>query len=438
MFAEQGIFRASFARRAVGTTCASSTGVRSVWGRVGIFLAPIAACSTTTGSGPSGGLDQYTTELRVDAGRRVVVLAVDDGPSAAATSVRETATGLLRATLENRFAAGVGGGLGSDWARADLRVVVVHPSNAGSARAVGPSDDPGLAVVAANASTRDIDAMADAAGRAIDANVAPAGAPYTLLDATARTLRLVTGARAPEDAHEADLVASLGTPEVVAFVIATSRDDEGAESVGEDAAWRPPIAIEGSALFAPLTGAGAPCSGTRAPPTRLGAWAAALHGTDVYTRDYDPACIDDAAELVQTGFLGAAIGEASAACFPAPLAHDADGAGACVVTATMDDGGPCSSHPGMVDPEDADGVRRPRAVSVGARGTSRVCEVRALVGEQAAACRESAACTGCGPGWCDTRTVVEGCGGGGSFRMVHGAVPPGAATLDLTCNLATR
>jgi hypothetical protein len=410
--------------------------MRFMWGMVGGLLAaaPIAACSDgATVIAPSGHAEQFQTEFSLDAGRIVVVLAVDDGPSRESASVRETAKGLLRTTFEDQFVR-AGGHVGSDWARADLRVVVVHPSAAGSARAVGPSDDAALAVVTDDATTEDIDAMADATGRAIDGSVAADGAPYALLDATARTIELVTGARAPRDAREAALAASVGTPEAVAFVIATSRDDEGPEDVGGDAP--PRTRIDESAILAPKTGAGAPCSEDLMLPARLGAWAAALEGAHVTTTAYDPACADDAASLAQSGLLGAVIVDFGPACLPAPIAHGADGAGACVVTATMFDAQPCSTHPGMIDPRDADGVRRPRTAP-GEPGPTRVCEIVALAGEQALACGESAACTGCGPGWCDFAATHE-CTIGGALRIVHGATPPGRAVLDVACDVASR
>lgn len=406
-----------------------------MWGMVGALLAagPTAACSDgATTVAPSGHVEQFQTELSLDAGRIVIVLAVDDGPSRESASVRETAKALLRTTFEDRFARAIAH-VGSDWARADLRVVVVHPSAAGSARAVGPSDDAALAVVTDDATTDDIDAMADAASRAIDGSVAAAGAPYALLDATARTIELVTGARAPRDRREAALAASLGTPELVAFVIATSRDDEGAEDVGRDAL--PRTRLDASAILAPKTGPGAPCSADPIP-ARLRTWTAALEGVHVMTTAYDPACADDAGALARGGLLGAVIGDFGPACFPAPIAHGADGAGAGVVTATMFDAQPCSIHPGMSDPRDPDGVRRPRRAP-DYPGPTRVCEIVALAGEEAIACRESAACTGCGPGWCDF-AASHGCPVGGDLRIVHGAMPPARAVLDVACDLARR
>ena|ERR1019366_658771 len=414
-------------------------GMRCLWAVVGALLAPALACACsggTTVSVPSGVTEQYTDEFLIDVARRVIVLTVDDGPGADSAAIRQTTKTLLRTTFEERFAVGSRAGLESDWARADMRVVIVHPSVGGSARAVGPSDDPALAVVSDHASTAAIDVMADEAGRTIDAAVAPAGAPYPLLDATVQTIGLVTGARAPEDAHEAALVASLGTPEIVGFVVATARDDDGTTAVRGDVARTTPVWFDDEAIFAPGAGADAPCSGDLVLPERLAAWSRALQAARVYTEAYDTTCQDDVSRLAQSGFLGAIVDDGFHSCFPAPIAHDADGAGVCVVAVTMFDGASCSSHPGMLDPRDPDGVRRPRTAA-DATGPTRVCEIQALAGERAAACRESNACTGCGAGWCDF-TADRRCGAVGALRIVHGAVPPGRATLDVTCDLAPR
>ena len=141
-------------------------------------------------------------------------------------------------------------------------------------------------------------------------------------------------------------------------------------------------------------------------------------------------------DLADRGFLDSLISDSANQCFPAPIAHDARGAGECVVTATMLDASPCSSHPGMLDPRDTNGVRRPHAIVADGGGIlERVCEIQPLAGEQAAACRTSFTCTGCGPGWCDA-ALNHLCPQGGFLRVVHGATPMGSAILDITCDLA--
>jgi hypothetical protein len=399
-------------------------------------LASLAACSDGSPlTVPAGRVAQFTTEVAIGAGRRVVVLAVDDGPSDESVALRNETEALMRTTLEERFAAG-SAHLGSDWQRADLRVVLVHPSATGSARAIGPSDDPALAVVGDNVSLDAIDRLADATASDINAWAAPANAPYALLDATARTLQLVTGRRSPDDAREANLVASLGSPEAIAFVVASARDDEGTESVDADLAPLTGVHFELSAIFSRLTGTAAPCSWDLALPARLAAWDKALGNAQVYSSTYDMGCLRDVSDLDQSGLLGAINSGYGKECFPSAIAHLADGSGVCTVTATMFDASPCSAHPGMLDPRDPDGVRRPR-MATGTPAASRVCEIQPLTGDQATACRESAACTGCGPGWCDS-TASPGCPAGGWLRIAHGATPPGSARIDLTCDLASR
>lgn len=110
---------------------------------------------------PSGGVTQVSLEESMPAVRGVLVLAIDDEATAAAAAIRSATKAGLRPTLECQFSDGLIG-LSRDWLRADLRVVVLHPSFAGSGRAIGPSDDAKLAVVAEDASEATIDAMADA------------------------------------------------------------------------------------------------------------------------------------------------------------------------------------------------------------------------------------------------------------------------------------
>jgi hypothetical protein len=190
---------------------------RSAMRRILALVLPLLACSGSPAETvPDGRVAQVASSWGTPPARLVIVIAVDDEPSPEAASIRAQTIFALRPTLERTFRAGLGydGALldPAAWHPVDLRVVIVHPSATGSARVFGPSDDPRLALVAADASIAQVDAMADATAKAIQAFVASEGDPYALLDASAWTMRLLAHARAPADAHETNLVAALGDP----------------------------------------------------------------------------------------------------------------------------------------------------------------------------------------------------------------------------------
>ena len=420
-----------------GTPCAlvrQMAAIRTL--ALGLAFEAFGCSGGATYVAPSGGVTQISLEESVPAVRGVLVLAIDDEATDAAAAIRAATKAGLRPTLERQFSDGLGG-LSRDWWRADLRVVVVHPSIAGSGRAIGPGDDPNLSVVAEDASEGDIDSMADAAARAVDAFVAPEGARYSLLEATARTMDLLTGARAPADAHEVGLLASLGKPEKVALVIGTSRDDASAESIGSYAWWTAPLPFtldfEATvSLLPPLPGPSV-CSGLD-PSTRVAAWEAASDRARGRFDVLNLACANDASSIPTFGF-NSLIGDWGSLCLPASPATRPGGGAACRVRATMAEDAPCSADPRMLDPEDTDGVQRPRTVADADGSPLRVCDVHELSGAQADMCSTMATCSGCAPGWCLATVPSRTCPSG-TLRFVHGAAPRGRATLDTLCDLA--
>ena len=363
---------------------------------------------------------------------RVLVLAVDDEPTAAAAAIRAATGSALKPTIEKLFTASLSG-LDTDWLRSDLRVVIVHPSTAGAARAVGPSDDPSVALVTENASTADVYALADSAARAIDGTVAAAGAPYSLLEATALTLELLAGARSPADAHEVSLLASIGNPGELALVVATSRDDASVGSVDSYAWWTPgpPSGVAFSTVFSSLTAGSDTCDGALAPSTRLAAWVVVARDAGVPFDVFGAQC-----EAVQETGFDELFGDGSALfCLPAPPVVRADGSPACLVSATFADDAPCASRPGMLDPMDPDGVRRPRSGSADAGPPGRMCEIDELEGAAATACSETTTCAACTAGWCVTQTLGSPSCAQGVMRFVHGAAPTGPALLHVVCDV---
>jgi hypothetical protein len=377
----------------------------------------------------SGSALQFTDDRSVWSGKVVLVLTVDDEPTADAASLRTLATGSLRPTLEQYFEQALPL-LDTDVARADLRVVVVHPSIAGSGRAVGPGDAPALSLVTDDASIAQVDAVADAASSIIEGAVAPPGARYAPLDSTALTVQLLSGRRPPADAHEASLVSWLGVPSAAtAVIIVTSQDDPGAGGVSAEASFSPPPSTEVSLISALPTGQDA-C--LHRAPSRLALWATAA-GAEL--TEYDTECADEVMFLEQDGLGNGLIADGDGWCLP-PVASRPDGSAACVMDVTLSGEAPCAAYPGMLDPLASDGTRQPRvtAADAGDLASGRVCEMSELAGAAADLCRTSATCTGCGPGWCQT-APTNGCAGG-FLRFVQGILPVAPIELHVVCDLA--
>ncbi len=398
------------------------------WLAWGSLLVSVGACSGGAPEGMvSGSALQFTDDRSVGSQRVVIVLTVDDEATADAASLRTLATGALRPTLEQSFEEALPR-LVTDSLRADLRVVVVHPSIAGSGRAVGPSDDPALSLVSAAVSLSDVDAVADSASSIIEGAIAPAGAPYAPLDSTALTLQLLSGMRPPADAHEASLVSSLGTPSsATAVILVTSRDDPGTGGVGAMPAFSPAPSVEVS-MVSPFQSGQNTCS--QGPESSLARWAMAA---GAQLTSFSTMCAEDVSILEQDGLGDGIIADASPWCFP-PVASRPDGTAACVIDATLPGDAPCATYPGLLDPLDPDGIRRPRLTSADAApsGPGRVCEMNRLSGALAQMCQTGTNCNGCGPGWC--LAPSRGCGGTVP-RFVQGLLPPGPVELDVLCDL---
>jgi hypothetical protein len=395
-------------------------------------LGALVACSApVTPAVPAASNTQLTFDESIQVRRQVVVLIVDDEPTAEAASLRSQTDATLRHTFERQY-ENQATGLRTDQLRVDLRAVVVHPSIPGSGRAIGPSDDPALAVVSEDGSRADADALSEAVARDIDAVVAPPGAPYMLLDATRQTLDLVDHVRAPADAHEAALLASLGEPNSLLFAIVTSRDDGGTGPV-ERFAWRSSsLLIEPPSVVSPIAGGNDPCPDAVDPALRLGQWLASSTKYPPLVNVCNTLCLrvpfDSTVDILGAPFL-----DFGQQCFPAPLLYGPDGRAQCLIRVTNADDAPCSTYPGMLDPRDPDGHRSPQLDPAYA-SPARLCEIEPVPSAQTSTCSAEAACPGCDPGWCVAAPGSRVCPSG-SLRFVRGAVPRGSATIHVACDL---
>jgi hypothetical protein len=98
----------------------------------------------------------------------------------------------------------------------------------------------------------------------------------------------------------------------------------------------------------------------------------------------------------------------------------------------------CDAARGWLDPEDGDGMRRPRFVD-DPRGHHRLCELRQLTGDDLAACRTDALCTDCRSGFCQSELPgLDHCAAGefpSRLRFVRDAVAGSGATVRIDCGL---
>jgi hypothetical protein len=333
------------------------------------------------------------------------------------------------------------------WDPIERRTVVVRPSAPPGQRLWSWLDDPKLAWVADDRTPEGDARWSGAVRQALEDRLAPADAPYPLLEAATDTLALLAGRRDPADAHEAALVAALSAvpegprPLRVQVVLATTRDDAGAAPVASypaplDGPWFPEwlVVAPTDEDCASLT------SLLRSPSVeatpRLAAWVEPT-GASLGAVRWWPC---DALSLV----VGASDGGCPGGTHP--IARWPDGTAQCRVEATLAGTEPCDGALGHLDPLGEDGLRRPLTVvgSLGEDAVSRRCEVRQLTGAALASCVHSVDCPDCEPGWCWSERWPElippgqGTRAGKAYvglRYVLGA-DLGFGFYDVTCNLA--
>lgn len=342
---------------------------------LGTALSVLGACSSSNVPPdlPSESVTRFVLAERSTPS--VVVLVVDDAPTADAAALRAVVTAGLRTDL--RRAEGPGCDPAA-WMPGDVRVFVVLPSASGN-RILGPSDAPALSLHTERRSPADAHALADAVQVALDSRLASPSDTFRPIDAVNDVLGLVWGTRAPTSATEEDLVSLSAFPDSLQLVVAATRDDEGS-SPGTA-----PRLPAGHVAIVPEV---APLLTSRlgASPVHWPGDAAGLAGKGLFGP------VNDADTCSQHTRL----------CTSRPIRRLSDGTAECVVIAHRGDAAaPCDGPRGWIDPADDDGVRRPRITSIAGR-EERSCEVSQLIGAAGVACRETTACEGCGSGYCLT------------------------------------
>ncbi|MEB2313670.1 MAG: hypothetical protein OZ921_10120 [Sorangiineae bacterium] len=366
-----------------------------------------------------------------------MVVVADDAPTPEAEALRATLREALAGAALRAAGECLHGWEPTTWRAIDVRAVVVAPSITAKPRPVGPSDDPALAWSSADATYPQRAAFTANLGAALD-TPAPPGARYEPLVAAVDTARLLRGERAPADAREAALRASLAGIDALWILVASLRDDEGSYSpeslevlpTDGERVWTLTQRIARGAGG----GSSAGCVADVVAAARLSRWP---------TTEEVIGWPCGAAELERELFpaLQSCNLPPRWACASRPVLVDADGRAECTATVATTDPLGCDPARGWLDPLGQDGVRRPRIVD-SEGGPARLCEIVELAGAARVACQTDPDCPGCGSGFCGGSTVnrLDACGPGArpsGLRFVGGAAGAGVrGHFTIRCTLA--
>lgn len=412
---------------------------------VAVGFLVLVACVAPAVTVDSGSVHRLTLDLRWSARPLVLVFVVDDAQSAEAAALRSGIVAELRSTLRRiqSMRQAYDGALvdPAAWHPVDLRAVVVHPS-AASTTAVAPSDDARFAWVSTNGTDAELDVFTAAIAAEIDRGSSP-GSPFRPIDSAMQTVRLAAGDRSPVDARERALVASLPSGFTqFAVLVATTRDDEGSESLADEALGDFNTVHDYNLDVSLVSSLATPssiddCSARELAASRLHDWIAPegrLGGVTAWP------CASSVLAR-QTLFPPTFSSEGGVQyCLSSPIARLSSGQPACLLTWTRASLEACETARGFLDPLASNGKRRGVVVTYGGGSTARTCEIAALTGSAESACRSTLACEGCGAGWCRTEvpslaSTTDRCLSS-DFRFVGGAEPSGFGWLTVTCDLA--
>jgi len=378
-----------------------------------------------------GSLEPQTTaesgatweEVRTATERAEVVVVLTVDPSAEADTLRAELGDALEGTFGQLLERAAPALDPAAWRHVDWSIWVTRPGAVGSDRWLTPislrTDRPTEAQIA------------DLAATVVERlNALTTGtAPYRPMRVTHDAVTLLTGERAPEDAREQELLASLGANDdplqarrLVSAVVVSARDDEGTtQPDGFAIAWseeRPAV------LSVVVPSAETSCVGGDFPADaglpRLFAWQDA---SDAVAYGW-PCARDD----FQRGGLSAATGGTNF-CPSRPLLAEPEGDVLCRAwVELLPDGIACADYGrGWIEP----GPEAPATAD---------CEIPQLEGAALEACRRDVDCEGCGDGFCQAEATTwreihpqEHCAGvPARLRFVGGAF---ASQVRVRCAL---
>ena len=386
----------------------------------------VLGCSSSTADPPSrsGG------QLQIDymfwgETSRTTLLIIDDVPSTAGATLRETSVDELRESLHQVVETAWGSCSSGDPAEdhyTDERVVVAFPS-APKLTLLGPDSLPGLAWITETTQHEEVEAMAKATSAALGARLAQGGETYQPIRTATNATELLLGLRAPTTADEQALLGALDPRSYVRVLVASTRDDEGADTVESlKSAWST-IESKSRLVDRVVVGPFDQCAASEhGHGARLFEWGE--HGRG-QTRPWPCAT---------PWFERWSPGRCVPSCLPESITELESGVLACRIWVDQLDPAGCDPVRGRRDPEGA-------ATWVDFDGeTLRRCELVQLTGLALTSCQSDLGCKGCQAGWCATKVpelLDEGCSAGTiprPFRWIGGAIG-GAKRIAIQCDL---
>lgn len=396
----------------------------------------VSACEPQVG----GSLDdEVMMELRLRAttSPSIFALVTDDTNDAPAAELRAK----VAWALEHSFRSSLFGERGGcrDPAAAcpvDLRLVLAQPSADPGVRILGAATLPALRWSTTWATEAALDAYLSELRATLEMALASEDAPYRPLEAADDLMRLLLGLRSPEAEIEAALVADLASDEPwVELVLASARDDES--PLAADAYLWPDEPPWLATLIAPSSIEAEGCENGVSLRGRLGAWAIQAPSATL-------ALPCDSQESFDRLFAPLSGNHFLVPCTERPIALDSDGRADCRVLARSFETAACEASRGWMDPEDADGIRRPRFEGDEGGQPIRVCEIVQHEGARLDACRTELSCPECGSGFCRTQSPElthppAYCGRDGGYPLnlrFTGEAALGASELVIRCRPA--
>jgi hypothetical protein len=322
----------------------------------------------------------------------VFVLVVDDADTAEAAKLRERVAQSVRASLlahiESRWGS-CGSADPAEWHPGNIQFVVARPSAPDGALLLTSEDVPALAWITQTSKAEEIDAVVAGVTEALARRFAAAGEVYRPLRATKSVMDLVTSARAPTGASETAFVASLSKDLVVQVLVASTREDEDAQSVSTYALGKIDLPIfVVPTVVGPFVSDSPTCEPLQLGSSRLETWAE-LSDARGFIHD---CTFDDAWNML----LHPGWADCGSICQPKPMAVSSEGVAECRIMIDQVDLDLCDPARGLRDPDG-------KPTFVDRHGTKlRRCEVNQLEGADLEACRHSLECSGCASGFCVT------------------------------------
>lgn len=423
--------RAEILEREAGTMLARSMAMKKVIAALALLF---SACEPHV-EGARGDEPMMEARLRATESPVSFALVIDDTNDASAAELRANVV----SALEHAFRSSWFGERGAcrDPAAAcpvDLRLVLARPSADPGVRILGPATWPALRWSTKWATEPALDAYLAELRQALETPLAPEGAPYRPLEAADDLMRLLLGLRAPSSEIEAAIVADVASDEPwIELVLASARDDESPRAPAaytwpDELPWLSTLMARGEDADA--------CEPHVALRGRLGAWAERARPVTFALPCDDRARFDEVFTL--------SCHRAVPRCTEHPVAIDARGRADCRVFARSFETAACEAARGWLDPEDHDGIRRPRFEDDEEGRPTRICEIVQHEGARLEACRTDLSCPECGSGFCKT-DVPElahspvSCGWGGGHPLdlrFTGAASVNASEILVRCRPA--